>query len=186
MIKNDNGAGTHLARLTPFFRQYIHTDLRSAQGYGIHAPCRHGLARSYGTSMLVTVEISSSMFSCFKWRDDGRLDFISPIPWPFNYGHIPQTRAGDGDCVDALVLGRRLRRGDRVVVPARGVVYFVDAGCDDPKWICSYTPLTRAQRWKIDIFFHVYAQVKRRLNGLRGLSGATHFSGWGPVPGAGP
>ena len=136
--------------------------------------------------MLVTVEISSSMFSCLKRCDDGRLDFISPIPCPFNYGYIPQTQAGDGDCVDALVLGRRLKRGARIVVPVHGIVHFVDAGCDDPKWICSYTPLTRAQRWKVHAFFQVYAQVKRVLNSLRGLPGSTHFSGWGPVPQSGP
>jgi inorganic pyrophosphatase len=136
--------------------------------------------------MIVTVEIRSPMFSCLKWRDDGRLDFISPLPCPFNYGHIPQTRAEDGDCVDALVLGRRLRRGARVVVPVHGMVHFVDAGCHDPKWICSHTPLTRGQRWRIHAFFRVYAQVKRHLNRMRGLAGPTYFGGWGPVPGEGP
>jgi len=135
---------------------------------------------------MVTVEISSPRFSCLKWRDDGRLDFVSPLPCPFNYGRIPRTRAGDGDCLDALVLGPRLRRGAEVVVPVQGIVHFVDAGCDDPKWVCSYTPLGRGQKWQIGAFFHVYAQAKRCLNRLRGLPGPTYFGGWLPAPGTGP
>lgn len=113
--------------------------------------------------------------SFFKWRSDGTLDYASPVPSPFNYGCIPGTVSGDGEPIDAIVLGPRLPRGTRVCLPERGRVRFVDAGEDDPKLILSSARVTRAQRVRLIAFFHFYAQVKRVLNRMRGRHGPTRF-----------
>jgi inorganic pyrophosphatase len=112
-----------------------------------------------------------------KRRDDGAVDFVSPAPCPFNYGSVPDTRAGDGDRLDALVLGPRLARGARVRVKVFGHVRFTDAGQDDPKVICSARPPSGLDRATITAFFTVYAAVKGLLNRLRGKDGPTRYAG---------
>jgi inorganic pyrophosphatase len=123
------------------------------------------------------VVIDQPRFSHVKRRDDGAIDFVSPLPCPFNYGSVPDTRSGDGDRIDAVVLGPRLPRGSRKRVPVLGVVRFVDAGAPDPKWICAERPLSVRDLWVIGAFFRLYAIAKRVLNWLRGRSGATRFEG---------
>jgi inorganic pyrophosphatase len=123
----------------------------------------------------VVIEVPLGGF--IKRRDDGRIDFVSPAPCPFNYGSVPDTRSGDGDRLDALVLGPRLARGARVRVTVVGRVLFTDAGQDDPKLICSERPLRRVDRAKITAFFAIYARAKRLLNWLRGKAGPTRYGG---------
>lgn len=113
-----------------------------------------------------------------KRKADGRVDFISPMPSPYNYGSIPGLVAPDGDPLDALVLGPRLTAGTVIVVPAREVVRFVDSGDEDPKVVCSVDPVTDAQRRGIERFFRRYAWFKRGLARLRGRTGPTRFAGW--------
>jgi inorganic pyrophosphatase len=60
----------------------------------------------------VVIEVPLGGF--IKRRDDGGIDFVSLAPCPFKYGSVPDTRSGDGDRLDALVLGPRLARGTRV------------------------------------------------------------------------
>src|SRR4051812_27320864 len=110
----------------------------------------------------VVIEVPKGGF--IKRRDDGSVDFVSPAPCPFNYGSVPDTSSGDGDRLDALVLGPRLPRGTRVRTPVVGWVRFTDAGQDDPKLIGSPRPLGRMDRARIMAFFVVYAQAKRLLN----------------------
>jgi inorganic pyrophosphatase len=112
-----------------------------------------------------------------KRRDDGRIDFVSPVPCPFNYGSVPDTRAGDGDRLDALVLGARLARGARVRVPVVARVSFTDAGQDDPKLVCSALPLGGGDRARIAAFFAFYARAKGLLNRWRGKTGPTRYGG---------
>jgi inorganic pyrophosphatase len=116
-------------------------------------------------------------FSYVKRRDDGSIDFISPWPCPFNYGSVPGTISGDGDRIDAVVLGPRVARHTRRFWPVVGVVLFLDAGERDPKWICADRPLDAIDRLQLAAFFHVYAQAKRALNLLRRRPGATRFEG---------
>ncbi len=123
----------------------------------------------------VVIEISRGGF--IKRRDDGSIDFISPAPCPFNYGSVPDTRSGDGDRLDAVVLGRRLRRGARVTLPVVACVTFLDAGDEDPKWICSSAPITGSERILIAGFFRSYARAKGLLNALRRKRGATRYGG---------
>jgi len=113
-----------------------------------------------------------------KRNDDGAIDFVSPIPSPFNYGHLPGTLAADGDALDAVVLGPRLPRGTRATVAVRGTIGFVDAGVADPKRICSDRPIAPGERRRVEGFFRRYAVVKRLINRVRGERGQTRYLGW--------
>jgi inorganic pyrophosphatase len=123
----------------------------------------------------VIVEVPRGGF--IKRRDDGRVDFVSPVPCPFNYGSVPDTCSGDGDRLDALVLGPRLARGARVRVMVVARVRFTDAGQDDPKLICAHRPLGVLDRATIAAFFGFYARAKGLLNRLRGKAGLTRYGG---------
>lgn len=106
----------------------------------------------------------------------GRLQAVSPIPCPFNYGSVPGALAEDGAPVDAVILGRRLPRGHRGRFRILGVVRFTDAGLCDDKLVVG-DRLSRGRVIRILAFFHAYARVKRVLNRLRGRSGETRCEG---------
>lgn len=125
----------------------------------------------------VLVVIETPRFSPVKRRDDGSIDFVSPLPSPFNYGSVPGTRSGDGDRIDAIVLGPRLPAHTRVRLPVVAVADFVDAGQPDPKWICAARALRPRDRLELELFFRVYSRAKRALNRARGRRGATHYAG---------
>lgn len=123
--------------------------------------------------------IESPRFSVVKRRADGSVDFISPLPCPYNYGCIPGFGSGDGDPLDVVVLGPRLARGTRLRVPVVGVVGFLDGGCEDPKVICSARPLRPVDAWGLAAFFHTYALFKRGLGLVRGRGrGDTRYVGF--------
>lgn len=124
------------------------------------------------------VLIETPRGSLVKWRSDGRVDFVSPLPCPYNYGCIPGFQADDGDPLDVLVLGPRLRRGERLRVPVVGVVDFLDAGRADPKVICSARPMDEGDRAGLERFFRLYARFKRVLHRIRGQVSDTRFRGW--------
>ena len=112
-----------------------------------------------------------------KRTDDGRIDYVSPFRSPFNYGSVPDTLSGDGDRLDAVVLGPKRARGERVQLPVVAMVRFVDAGADDPKFVCSPEPLTPAERRTVVGFFRRYAHLKGLLNRVRGKAGPTRYDG---------
>ncbi|MFO0697010.1 MAG: inorganic diphosphatase [Polyangiales bacterium] len=126
-----------------------------------------------GSRELVTVEVEVPRFGFVKRRADGSVDFVSPIPCPFNYGSVPGTLAPDGDPIDAVVLGGRRPRGARVEARVIGEVAFVDAGDADPKRICAIGEVSPWERAQVVLFFRAYAHAKRWLNRLRGRSGRT-------------
>jgi inorganic pyrophosphatase len=128
-----------------------------------------------GADGCVEVVIEVPRFSFVKRDHHGRVQLLSPVPCPFNYGSLPGTRAADGDPIDALVLGSRRPRGTSVRLPARGVVRFMDAGAADPKWICSAAELTAADLRAVEQFFSIYAVAKRALNGLLRRPAPTRF-----------
>jgi inorganic pyrophosphatase len=123
----------------------------------------------------VEVLIEVPRFSFVKRDHHGRVQLVSPLPCPFNYGSLPGTRSADGDPIDALVLGSRRARGELVRLPARGVVRFTDAGAADPKWICSAAELTAADLREVQRFFSIYVVAKRVLNGLLRRPAPTRF-----------
>lgn len=129
-------------------------------------------------SLRLTVRIEIPRGSFLKCGSNERIDFVSPFPCPFNYGAVDTFIGGDGDLLDAVVLGRRLPRGTRVQVEARGAVGFTDHGIYDDKLICCDRPLRPLQRGLILLFFHFYAHCKQLLNLYRRRPGRTVCEGW--------
>jgi inorganic pyrophosphatase len=108
----------------------------------------------------------------------GQVDFVSPLPCPFNYGSVPNYVGLEGDLLDALVLGPRLSLGTRIRVKAWGAVTLTDRGMSDDKLVCSACPLSNAQRRSILRFFHFYAKCKGILNFVRRRPGRNACDGW--------
>ena len=134
----------------------------------------------------VEIVIDVPRLGCIKRREDGTIDYVSPFPCPFNYGHVPGRPAEDGEHQDAIVLGPPLARGQRVRSTVRGLVDFVDDGLVDTKWVCSDRPLSRSDRRTIVAFFRVHVMAKTMLNAWRGRSGRTRFGGFRDRPGRCP
>lgn len=112
-----------------------------------------------------------------KRTPNGEVDFVSPLPSPFNYGSVVGTISADGDPLDALVLGPRLALGDRVKTTAYAEVDFLDAGVRDPKRICGRRP-SIIDKARVIAFFRVYALAKRALYRVRGVQrGPTRYRG---------
>lgn len=124
----------------------------------------------------VVIEIPRGSF--LKRGSSGHVDFISPLPCPFNYGAVPTLLGLEGDLLDVVVLGRRLRVGTRLRLPARGAVVQRDRGMVDHKLICSVEPLDDATRRSVLRFFRFYARSKGLLNLLRGQPGRNACEGW--------
>jgi len=124
----------------------------------------------------VVIEVPRGSF--LKRGSTGRIDFISPLPCPFNYGSVPTHIGREGDLLDALVLGPRLPLGSRVRVKAWGAVTLTDRGMSDDKLVCGERPPTPAQRRNLLRFFQFYAQCKGLLNAWRRRSGRNACDGW--------
>jgi inorganic pyrophosphatase len=131
-----------------------------------------------GKPLLVEVVIEVPKGSFLKRCSDGKLDFLSPVPCPFNYGSVDAYTGLDGDLLDAVVLGPRLPRGARRMVPVVGAVRLTDRGMPDDKLVCSDRPVGKTKRALILLFFRFYAKCKGVLNVCRGYSGRNRCSGW--------
>lgn len=125
----------------------------------------------------IVIEIPRGSF--LKVGSNGKVDFISPVPCPFNYGSVPSLIGLEGDSLDALVLGPRLAAGTHVTLPAYGSVGMSDRGLYDDKLVCAKRSPNARQRQRIVAFFHVYAACKRGLNLWRQRPGLTRCEGWG-------
>jgi len=124
----------------------------------------------------VWIEIPRGSF--LKRGSTGRIDFVSPLPCPFNYGSVPEYLGLEGDLLDAVVLGPRLARGSRVSVMAWGAVTLTDRGMSDDKLICSPQALRPAERRQVLRFFRFYAKCKGFLNFIRRSPGRNACDGW--------
>ncbi len=116
--------------------------------------------------------------SFMKRGSTGRLDFISPLPCPFNYGSVPEFLGLEGDLLDAVVLGPRLPAGCQVRIPVWGAITLTDRGMSDDKLICSDQPISSADRRFLLGFFHMYAKCKALLNIYRRRPGRNGCDGW--------
>jgi len=125
----------------------------------------------------VVIEIPRGSF--LKRGSNGKVDFISPLPCPFNYGSIPAFIGLEGDLLDAVVLGSRLPLGYTTKVYAWGAVGMTDRGLYDDKLICSSKPVPRWKQHFIVLFFIVYAKAKIIINLIRGQNGYNKCEGWG-------
>ena len=124
----------------------------------------------------VIVEVPRGSF--LKRGSTGRVDFVSPLPCPFNYGSVPTHIGLEGDLLDALVLGPRLPFGTRVHVKAWGAVTLTDRGMSDDKLVCGVHPPSASQRRNLLRFFHFYARCKALLNAWRRRPGRNACDGW--------
>lgn len=124
----------------------------------------------------VVIEVPRGSF--LKRGSDGRIDFISPLPCPYNYGSVPDYLGQEGDLLDALVLGPRLPLGSRVRVRAWGAVIMADRGMTDDKLVCAARPPSAAERQKVLRFFRFYAWGKGLLNLWRRRPGRNACDGW--------
>ena len=124
----------------------------------------------------VVIEVPRGSF--LKRGSTGRIDFVSPFPCPFNYGAVPTLLGLEGDLLDALVLGPRLRLGTRIRVRAWGAITLTDRGMSDDKLICCDHPPSRAEWRNVLRFFHFYARCKGLLNLWRRRPGRNACDGW--------
>jgi len=134
-------------------------------------------------SVAFVVEVSRGAWA--KRAPDGRVEFPSPVPCPFNYGSAPGHPSADGEPADVVVLGPTLPRGHRGHLPVVGRVRFRDAGLPDDKWICAQTPPGRRDRARLRAFFITYALLKRITAPIRRTSADSRFITlelFGPIP----
>ncbi|MGZ4996334.1 MAG: inorganic diphosphatase [Methylobacter sp.] len=124
----------------------------------------------------VIIEIPRGSF--MKRGSSGELDFISPLPCPFNYGSVPAFIGLDSDLLDAVVLGPCLPLGTKLTIPAWGAVRMIDHGLYDDKLICSYSPVSPWKQRLILLFFMIYARAKSLINLFKGLKGKNSCEGW--------
>jgi inorganic pyrophosphatase len=124
----------------------------------------------------VVIEVPRGSF--VKRGSTGTVDFVSPLPCPFNYGSVPQYLGLEGDLLDAVVLGPRLPIGTRVRIRPWGAITLTDRGMSDDKLICSRSPPTGAEREHLLRFFRFYARCKALLNFWRRRPGRNACDGW--------
>jgi len=130
----------------------------------------------------VVIEISRGSF--LKRGSNGQVDFVSPLPCPYNYGSVHQYIGGEGEYLDAIVLGPRLPVGSKVCVNAYGAVGLSERYMYDDKLICATGPISAHDRKGVLLFFKLYAVFKGFLNTLRGHSGRSQCEGWGDAASA--
>lgn len=95
----------------------------------------------------VVIEIPSG--STAKWEvRNGKPRIVNYLGYPGHYGMIPGTllpksAGGDGDPLDAIVIGTAIERGEIVAVKLIGVMVLIDQGEQDDKLIavCAGSPL---------------------------------------------
>jgi len=131
---------------------------------------------SSGKEMDVVIEVPRGSF--VKRGSTGQVDFISPLPCPFNYGSVPAYIGLEGDLLDALVLGPRLPLGTHLRVKAWGAVILTDRGMTDDKLVCSAHRMTAEERQMVLRFFSFYAKCKGLLNVWRRRPGRNACDGW--------
>ena len=124
----------------------------------------------------VVIEIPRGSF--LKRGSNGHIDFVSPLPCPFNYGSVPKLLGLDDDLLDALVLGPRLDVGTRLRVQAWGAVTLIDRGMRDDKLVCSEYAPSLPMRDAVLRFFRLYAKCKGLLNFYRRRPGLNACAGW--------
>jgi inorganic pyrophosphatase len=134
--------------------------------------------RNFDTPPELEVVVEVPRGSFLKRGSSGEVDFVSPLPCPFNYGAVPQYLVMEGDLLDALVLGPRLKFGTRLHIRAWGAVVLVDRGMTDHKLVCSHAPVSADEQRRVLRFFHFYARCKGLLNRLRRRPGRNACAGW--------
>ena len=91
---------------------------------------------SAGTTAKYQVDVKTGMIELEQ--KDGAPRFVKYLGYPCNYGNIPRSildkkKGGDGDAVDALVLGAAVPSGSVVRGRAIGILSLMDTGEKDDK-----------------------------------------------------
>jgi inorganic pyrophosphatase len=134
------------------------------------------VADAHPIAVRVRIEVPRGSF--LKRGSTGRIDFVSPLPCPFNYGSVPTHVGLEGDLLDAVVLGPRIAPGTELQTLAWGAVTLTDRGMSDDKLICCAAPLLPRQRNAVLRFFRFYARCKGWLNLWRRRPGRNACDGW--------
>lgn len=113
-----------------------------------------------------TLFIETPRGSFVKRNETGGVDFVSPMPSPFHYGHVVGFQGGDGDPLDGLYLGKLYQ--NPITARVIGVVRFVDNDLQDDKWIFVNQTLRRRDKWLIHGFFTGYAVCKNVVAKIKG------------------
>jgi inorganic pyrophosphatase len=121
----------------------------------------------------LNVLIATPKFSFIKYKDNGKIDYISPIPFTVNYGNIPEMISAEGDKADAFILGKRIKKEIIKEVMIVGKIDFYDRGIYDPKYICSDRYVSLIDKINVIVFFTLFSFAKKILNKLRGKKGKT-------------
>jgi inorganic pyrophosphatase len=142
---------------------------------------KHGRGRDTADSSAppeldVVIEVPRGSF--LKRGSTGHVDFVSPLPCPFNYGSVPAYLGQEGDLLDAVVLGPRLSLGSRTRVRAWGAVMLTDRGMTDDKLVCADHAPDESARRRLLRFFAFYAKCKGLLNVWRRRPGRNACEGW--------
>ncbi len=128
------------------------------------------------TPVPILVQLAAGSFA--KRTADGRLDYPSPVPHPFDYGEVEGSLAPDGMPLDVVILGVWPAAGARIALPIWDGVDFQDDGCDDPKLIAAPSPPSPLQRAGLIGFFAALAAAKSARAILRGRPGRAQVRGW--------
>jgi len=69
-----------------------------------------------------------------RWEfKNGKPRVVQYLAYPGNYGLIPNTRGGDGDALDIILLGPSVPRGSVIQAKCIGVLKMIDGGDIDDK-----------------------------------------------------
>jgi inorganic pyrophosphatase len=120
---------------------------------------------------------------------DGAPRIVNFLPYPGNYGMIPNTlspsdQGGDGDGLDVLILGPALPRGTVARVHLIGVMKFLDKGEQDDKILAVMkdTPLGQIRSLKeLNESFPGVAEVVHLWFAKYKGPGKMTFQGWGDI-----
>ena len=101
--------------------------------------------KSFSDTLRFRIEIPAGTKQKWEFNDktgemekdykDGKERIIQFLPYPGNYGFIPETLAGDGDPIDVIDLDEAEKRGELKEVRIIGALNFEDKKEEDIKFI---------------------------------------------------
>jgi inorganic pyrophosphatase len=98
---------------------------------------------------------------------------IEFLPYPFNYGFIPQTilskdKGGDGDPIDVVLISQAQQRGSIQPLKILGALKFIERGEDDNKLIgvLEHDPFAKLNDIS-EMLYHFRAHWKLSACGLK-------------------
>ena len=137
---------------------------------------------TYGSNIkTLRVLVECEKGSANKYEYDDKLDIMVIVrelnpkyKYIYNYGCIPRTLAGDGDNLDAIIIGSTLIRSGTVInaLPI-AIVRTIDEGQEDDKIICVpyYTKHGKINIKKIMKYLKNYKYPNNDKTQIKGIEG---------------